>query len=79
MNTYKTTFFSRCLSNGVRVQYRLKIDTDNVISVEDIVAFVESLREGFHENIADKLQARYGGCQHLVADHHSVTIETYRG
>lgn len=78
MNTYRTEFFATCPTNGVRIKYALVIETAEVIQVEQIVAKVESLDQGFHEEIADELLSAFGGRQMLVAEHHSVSIETER-
>lgn len=78
MNTYTTEFFCACPNNGIRVKYKLKIETTDTVAVEQLVAQIESLDQLFHEEIADALIASFGGKQTLVADHHSVTIETMR-
>lgn len=78
MNAYTTDFFAICPNNGIRIRYRLRIETESVIPVETIVAVVGGLSEGFHEPFADLLHATFGGMQTLVADHHGVTIETTR-
>lgn len=78
MNTYTTKFFACCPNNQVRIEYRLKIETRDVLSVEDIITGVQLHDEGYHEEIADHLLKRFGGVQTLVADHHGVTIETVR-
>lgn len=78
MNTYTTEFFAKCPNNGVRIKYTLCIETTRTLSVEDVVTAVETFKEGYHELIADKLIARFGGQQTMTADHHSVTIKTVR-
>lgn len=78
MNAYTTEFFSNCPNNGMRIKYRLRIESREIIPVEQITAKVESICEGFHEEVADELLAAFGGVQTLVADHHGVTIETTR-
>ncbi len=78
MNAYTTEFFTNCPNNGLRIKYRLRIETREVIPVEQITAKVETLHEGFHEEVADELLRAFGGVQTLVADHHGVTIETTR-
>lgn len=80
MNAYTTEFFTNCPNNGIRIKYRLRIERrdEELIPVEQIVAAVEAEDEGFHEEIADRMLARFGGTQTLVADHHGVTIETVR-
>lgn len=78
MNAYTTEFFATCPNNGSRIKYRLRIETQSVIPVERIVAFVSDLSAGLHEGFADLLLAAFGGLQTLTADHHGVTIETTR-
>lgn len=78
MNAYTTEFFTNCPNNGLRIKYRLRIETREIIPVEQITAKVETISEGFHEEVADELLAAFGGVQTLVADHHGVTIETTR-
>lgn len=78
MNTYATKFFARCPTNGVRIEYALTIRSEAMIQVEDIIAAVSELTNGFHEKFADALAAQFGGNQTLVADHHGVTITTVR-
>jgi hypothetical protein len=79
MNTYETSFFCLCPINNVRVCYRLKITTDAIIAVEELLAHIARWYEsGFHELIADHLHEAFGGDQTLVADHHSVIITTRR-
>ena len=78
MNIYTTEFFATCPNNGVRIKYHLRIETSAVVPVEQLVAKIESLYEGFHEGFADELFVAFGGKQILTADHHSVTIETVR-
>lgn len=78
MNAYTTEFFSNCPNNGLRIKYRLRIESAEVIPVEQIIAKVDSITEGYHEEIADDLLLSFGGTQMLVADHHGVLIETTR-
>lgn len=78
VNIYRTEFFARCPNNDVRIKYRLEIRTTEVLKVESIVKEVDSFVEGFHEELADSLHAAFGGSQTLVADHHSVEIQTER-
>ncbi len=79
MNAYTTEFFATCPNNGIRIKYRLRIETHDVLAVEDIVATVESVGDSYHEELADEMLKRFGGRQTLVADHHGVVIETTRG
>lgn len=78
MNAYTTEFFADCPNNGARIKYTLRIETEAVILVEHILAATESFTNDFHEHIADALHGRFGGTQTLVADHHTVRIETLR-
>ena len=78
-NAYTTEFFATCPNNGTRVKYRLRIETHEMLAVEDIVATVENVGDSFHEELADEMLKRFGGKQMMVADHHGVTIETTRG
>lgn len=78
MNAYTVNFYAACPNNGIRISYRLRIETAEVISVEELIAAVESHDEGYHEELADQLLARFGGRQTMTADHHGVTIETVR-
>lgn len=81
MNAYSIEFISHCPTNGVRVKYALRIDTDAMLSVEMLLAEVEAIEAGepaFHEDIADRLAARFRGRHLLKAHHHGVDIETMR-
>lgn len=78
MNTYRTEFFAVCPVNSVRIKYHLTIHTGQVLQVEEILAAVGSHQKGYHEEIADSLQAALGGTQVLIAEHHGVQIETTR-
>lgn len=78
LNTYSTEFFATCPNGGAYILYRLKIETKAMVMVEDIVAWCEATKTGFHEDIADAMHKRFGGSQTLTANHHGVTIETTR-
>lgn len=78
MNAYTTRFFARCPSNQIRIDYSLRIETYEMLGVEDILTALDEVDEGYHEEIADQMFARFGGIQKLTADHHGVTIETIR-
>ncbi|MES2958497.1 MAG: hypothetical protein V4792_09925 [Pseudomonadota bacterium] len=78
MNAYTTEFFATCPNNSIRIRYCLRIETREVLSVEDILTGLDLIDEGYHEEIADGLVTRFGGVQTLTADHHGVTIETTR-
>jgi hypothetical protein len=82
VNAYSIQFASRCPTNGVRINYTLRIETREVIPVEQIVAAVEAVESGegaYHEEIADHLAAQFPGAHLLSAMHHGVLIETTRG
>jgi hypothetical protein len=57
----------------------LVIKTDSVIEVEAIIKELDSITSGFHEELADHLFDVFGGFQTMIANHHSVEIETIRG
>lgn len=78
MNRYRTEFFAKCPNNGLRIKYQLEIVAGEKVMVEDIIAAVDALSSGFHEDIADQLHARLGHQQVLTAHHHGVDIETIR-
>lgn len=78
MNAYTTEFFANCPNNGIRIKYRLRIETHKTLEVEDILATVENVCDLYHEELADEMLSRFGGKQTMVADHHGVTIETTR-
>jgi hypothetical protein len=78
VNIYTTHFFAECPNNGIRIRYELRIETAEVLDVEFIVSTVEQIDHGYHEKIADDLLEAFGGTQTLIADHHSVVIETRR-
>ena len=78
-NTYTRQFIVHCPNNGIPILYTFSLTTDGErIPVEDIVMATTSIREGFHEVIADVLYERFGGHQTLRAFHHGVDIETIR-
>lgn len=78
MNAYTTEFFAACPNNGIRIKYRLRIETRQVLSVEEILAALDATDEGYHEEIADAMAERFGGVQTLTAEHHGILIETTR-
>ncbi len=78
MNTYETEFFSKCPVNGIRIHYRLKIESSATIPVEPLLAFIDEQECSFHETLADSLLVKFGGMQTLVANHHGVRITTVR-
>lgn len=81
MNSYTITFAANCPSNGARINFTLRIDSAGMILVEELVAYVESIECGepaYHEEIADRLAARFAGTHTMTATHHGVLIETTR-
>lgn len=81
MNQYAIEFFINCPKNGIRIKYMLMISTPGprVIMVEDITAFVDTLKSEYHEAMADKFYSRFGGIQIMRGHHHGVDITTTRG
>jgi len=79
LNKYKVTFTARCPVNNKKITYNLQIKSEAMIRVEDLLAFVKQVNQGFHEEIADSLIERFGGQHILRAYHHGVFIETERG
>jgi hypothetical protein len=80
MNIYQTEFFAKCPINKIRIHYRLRIETEKIIPVEELMSRIETVyAEGFHELMADDMHERFGGRQVLKAHHHGVDIETIRG
>lgn len=78
MNVYRAQFHARCPVNAARISYTWTLTTAQVVRVEAINDALDEIRTGFHEDIADDLHRQFGGQQHLVAEHHGVTIETTR-
>ena len=79
MNRYTTKFFCTCPFNKARIEYHLTIETQRVISVEELLELLSTVyAEGMHELMADDLYQRFGGVQTLRAFHHGVEIETVR-
>lgn len=78
MNRYRHTFTVSCPNNGAMIRYHLAIETPAQIMVEKIVAAC-GVAEAYHEDLADKLYAKFGGRQVMRAYHHGVWVETERG
>jgi hypothetical protein len=79
VNIYETSFYCKCPINKIRILYELKIETKEIISVEELLKHIEHwYQDGFHELIADHLAESFNGVQTLKADHHSVKITTIR-
>lgn len=81
MNIYTIQFHANCPTNGVRIGYTLRIESQVLIPAEQIVAAIEAIESGervYHEEIADRLAAQFPGEHRLSAHHHGVGIETIR-
>ncbi|WJN60897.1 hypothetical protein [Pseudomonas sp. SO81] len=78
MNTYRITFAATCPNDGELIVYKLEIQTSEVIYVEHLKAETALIKTGIQEQIADRLQQRFGGEQTMVAVHQGVEIETVR-
>lgn len=79
MNIYRLTFAATCPNDGELILYKLEIKTESVIYVEHLKAETALIKTGIQEQIADRLQQRFGGDQMMVAIHQGVEIETLRG
>lgn len=77
-NFYKTRFEALCPADGEAITYSAQIAVEKMLRVEDINTFTASIREGFHEAIADILFERFGGLQCVKAEHQGVQITTFR-
>lgn len=79
MNIYTQRFFSICPKTKARVEYKLTIETHEVVMIEDIQEAVAEYESGdYHETIADELHEKFGGTQTLEAHHHGTDIRTLR-
>jgi hypothetical protein len=78
MNIYRRTFSAICPNNSEAIIYRLEIATEKQIFVEHINTELALISQSYHEAIADRLHAKFGGDQVLIAMHHGVEIETRR-
>jgi hypothetical protein len=78
VNRYTHEFTAICCANQKQIKYRLVIETQAMIRVEEIVETCDGFESGFHEDIADNLFNRFGGKQTITAHHHGVDIETVR-
>lgn len=78
LNRYHVTFNATCPNNGADIPYDLTIDTRLTIMVEDLVKEVQSIKSGFHEDIADRLAYRFFGRQTLKGHQHGVVLTTVR-
>lgn len=79
LNIYKTSFKCQCPNNGQIIDYKLKIESESFIQVENLLEFISNLKPDFHETIADSLFDKFDGLQTMTATHHGVEIKTLRG
>jgi hypothetical protein len=79
MNIYRTTFAIQCPANDEQIIYSLEITSEKMIMAEDIVKEVRRNDAEFHEALAERLFAMFGGRQVMKAHHHGVDIETRMG
>lgn len=78
MNVYTASFFAKCPVNDEVIKYTIRIETKIRLMVEFIQDQLKNIGPGFHEDIADDMLVRFGGCQIITAMHHGVHIETRR-
>lgn len=79
MNTYRYTFVASCPANGEQIIYSLALHHKDKILVEHIKTACALHCQGYQEDIAADLHARFGGLLTLRAMHHGVEIETVLG
>jgi len=78
LNIYKFTFTATCPADGELIAYSAEIASNDMIRVEAINTFVDEIKSGFQEEIADQLLERFGGAQEVNAVHQGVEIRTRR-
>ena len=78
LNIYTVPFVSVCPRNAVPVFYILRLETEAVHLVEDLLKETANLPSALHETLAEILFGAFGGKQTIVAEHHGVKIETVR-
>lgn len=79
LNIYRRQFVSICPADGDSIIYTLEIRSRAMVRVEHINVALALESKAFHEEIADRLFARFGGEQRMTAVHQGVEIETQRG
>jgi len=79
LNIYRRQFVSVCPADGDTIIYTLEIRSRAMVRVEHINIALALESKAFHEEIADRLFARFGGEQRITAVHQGVEIETRRG
>lgn len=78
MNVYRFRFTAKCPANGAKIDYSVEIRASRLILAEDMNVWRKRQRYGYHELIADRLFAKFGGTQRITASHHGIEIETLR-
>ena len=78
MNIYRHTFSAICPADSETIIYRLEIRSLGMIHVEHIKTATALIKNGWHEQIADRLAETLGGEQIIIATHQGVEIETVR-
>lgn len=78
MNVYRFRFHAVCPIDAAPIEYDAEISTYEVLSAEDLDAWAENVKSGFHEDFADDLHLKFGGRQRMSAKHGRVRIETVR-
>lgn len=78
MNIYRHTFVAACPADGELIIYQLEVRSPKMIHVEHIKAATANIKNGWHEQIADRLSETLGADQTIIATHQGVEIETVR-
>jgi MinD-like ATPase involved in chromosome partitioning or flagellar assembly len=78
MNTYRYTFAAVCPADGELIIYQLEVKSLSMIHAEHIKTATALIKNGWHEEIADRLAETLGGDQIIIATHQGVEIETVR-
>lgn len=77
-NKYTYRFNVKCPNDNKIICYKVKIKTNELIFVEDIVKKCKSIETGFQEDIANQLMMEFGGVQTITAVHNGVSVRTFR-
>lgn len=79
MNTYELMATTICPVNNAIIEISIEIKSCHTIIVENLLNFLQENKNILHEELADKLQTKFGGKQIIKAFHHGVWITTERG
>lgn len=77
MNKYKIEFTAKCPNNSMVVdKYKLTLKTENLIQVEEIIAYVEMLqRESvFQEDLTKKIAEHFNCTAKIIGWHFNVKV-----